>query len=159
MGIQFSQFSDPIPPIGKKGYFLVEIDVTKGMVDHDFDPDKLLTGEMTNKTKCFANKHWDLPKPVVTINPPYRPYRHMAKVFLHPNEDRSRYADLLDDFIEVYSQEHFKEYYEEDSEEDSEECSEEYSEEYYEEYSEEYSKILRWIFRRILRRIFRRIFR
>merc|ERR1712243_482014 len=76
----------------------------------------------------------------VTINPPYRPYRHMAKVFLHPNEGRSRYADLLDDFIEVYSQEHFEEYSEEDYEEYSEEYSKEYSDGYSEEFSEEYSE-------------------
>jgi len=112
----FGELPDPIPPLGKKGYFLRETDVTDVMVEHDFDPDESLTGEMTNKTKSFANKYWDLPEPVVIIVP-HPDNGGKGKVLIHPNEDRSRYADLLDDFLGKNSEENSEEYSEEDSEE------------------------------------------
>merc|ERR1712243_112645 len=99
----FGKLPDPIPPLGKKDYFLRETDVTDVMIEHDFDPDMPLTAEMTKETKSFANKYWDLPEPVVMMRPHPRDNGKKGKVFLHPNEDRSHYADLLDGLLDEFS--------------------------------------------------------
>ena len=99
----FLAWANPIPPLGTKGYFLRETDVTHLMIEHDFDPDMPLTAEMTKETKSFANKYWDLAEPVVMIRPHPRDNGKKGKVFLHPNEDRSHYADLLDRLLDEFT--------------------------------------------------------
>jgi len=95
--------ANPIPPLGTKDYRLREYDFTHLMIEHNFDPDKPLTAEMTKETKSFANKYWDLPEPVVMMRPHPRDNGKKGKVFLNPNEDRSHYADLLDGLLDEFT--------------------------------------------------------
>ena len=90
----------PPPPIGFKDYRLRDHNaeaVTNVVIEQGFDPNKLLTAWMTSSTKSFAKKYWpELPAPFVILRP-YLP-SGFGMVYLQPNEDKSRYGDLLNHY-------------------------------------------------------------
>ena len=94
----------PVPAMNKENYNMYEADVSKAIIAQGWSLEKPLTAEMTKSSRQCSNMYWNFPEPVVIIAPQKKRSQTQwgkGKVFLNPNEDRSRYGDLLDKYSSV----------------------------------------------------------
>ena len=82
------------------------VDLIEIMIAQGWNLEKPLTAEMTESSWQCSNVYWNLPEPVVVIAPQKSqkikydrgPFNRKGEVILNPNEDRSRYGDLLNEY-------------------------------------------------------------
>jgi len=94
--------AQPPSVISKDGYFIRTTDVTRVLVAQGWSPEKTLTARMTNSTRRYVAENFDvkkLPEPVVLVGEyPEVINDGWGKLTLNPNEDRSHYGNLLDEW-------------------------------------------------------------
>ena len=110
----------PAPAKNTENYKMVEmrgdsrdgVDIIAIMIAQGWNLEKPLTAEMTKSSRQCSNVYWNLPEPVVVVAPQswhtilrgavsMEVPEEKGKVILNPNEERSRYGDLLDKYSSV----------------------------------------------------------
>ena len=113
------KYQKPAPAKNTENYKMVEMRWGRGVVDiiaimiaQGWNLEKPLTAEMTKSSRQCSNVYWNLPEPVVVVAPQSwhtvgsllwggASIKDKGKVILNPNEERSRYGDLLDKYSSV----------------------------------------------------------